>query len=146
MISGISSNSTMQYQVKSSQTAQSLSDERTKELQEILSKYDSKETSGDTLKTMMDEIRKAGFGPKDGSKDVIEGAGFALPKPSKEDMEKMGPPPPMDGENSPMPEYLSDFIAKQGSGSVNQADINALIKNLEKDGKYTSGSIIDVKS
>lgn len=145
MISGISSSNTMQYQMQSAQAAQTLSEDKKKELQEILGKYDSKTATGDTMKSMMDEIKKAGFTPKDGSIDVIKEAGFEMPEPPEGGPEKMGPPP-SGGQNSPMPDYLMDFVKKQGSGEVTQEDITSLIKSLEKDGKYTTGALVDQKS
>jgi hypothetical protein len=74
----------------------------------------------------------------------MDAAGFQPPE------KPQGPPPEeatssSTSSTSDVPEYITDFLDKQESGSVTEEDINALIQSLLSAGQTTQGSIVDQK-
>lgn len=134
--SGISASS---FQMEFS--SKKLTDEQKQTIEDIISKYDPENMTDESAKAMMDELKAAGIGPSREFGEIMNAAGFKPP-------EKPEGPPPQDSTQSTqqeIPEFMVDFMQKQESGEVTDADIATLIQNLLNTNKSTTGSIIDQK-
>jgi uncharacterized protein YidB (DUF937 family) len=118
-----------------------LTDDQKKELTTILSKYDASSISQDGMKTMMDELKKAGIKPGKDVRDAMDAAGFKPPEKPKDQND--GSSSSTSKTDNSTPQFVLDFLDKAQSGNVSQDDITSLVSSLQNSGKSTQGAIVD---
>lgn len=122
-----------------------MTDDQKNTLESILSKYDPNNMTQDSMKSLMEELKKSGIKPSKDSKDIMDAAGFKPPEKSKGGTQSDESTSSTDSTSSTctLPQYMLDFITKEESGNVTKDDITTLIQNLQSAGKTSSGTLVD---
>lgn len=137
MVNAINSSAVFSFKPDQNFESYSLTDDEKKTVQNIISKYDAKNMTAESMRTMMDEIKSSGIKPSKDIKEMLDTAGFKPPEKPE------GAPPDRLQSSDEMPDFLTSFLEKQKSGELTEDDLISLIKNLQNSGSLAQGNLID---
>jgi carbamoylphosphate synthase small subunit len=134
--------------------AEPLTDEQKQTIQDILSKYDSKNVTAEDAKSIFQEFRDAGIKPGPGMKEAIESAGFNAEDLRAKGRPEGGPPhtPQANSSNSRSGidlsalKSLQDILSQYDLTNISEEDQSKLLTQLQQQGFMNPGIVVDLKS
>lgn len=130
---------------------QSITDEQKKQIQNILSQYDSSNVTAEDAKSIFEAFKSAGIQPGPGMRETIEAAGF-----DAEAMRTMGMPEPppgggmqgvggQQGINLTALQSLQDILSQYDMSNMSDDEKEQLLGQLNSAGLMKTGYTIDLK-